>query len=517
MTLRRATAIVVTRGEGASLEALVVRRSPRLRFFGGYHAFPGGVIDPVDREIAPDSGAAEEAELASCAIREVFEETGLWLSGGRSGDPGRGPVSGPPPGLRERLLEGDTTGWREHFAGSPERLPRPRLLGELTKPAFAPVRYQTTFFVAEAPDGFEPSIIPGELVSGGFRRPADAVAAWRAGEIAIAPPVLFALQLMAEDPAGFAERFRRESEALAAGRLHPIRFTPGFFVAPLVTDTKPPATTTNTAVIGEERLWVLDPAPTEASERERLLDHLRRAREAGAEVAGVLATHHHPDHVGAVDAVCREFDVRLHAHPECLVRLDRAARSLAGTGETAGWTEALPRAVAIEDGSAFELGTSPDGRPGWSFEAIATPGHAPDHLAFLENRYRAVAAGDLLSGLSTVVIDPPDGHLRTYERSLDRLRGANPGTIVPGHGPAFPDGSKWIGRVLEHRKGRERKVLESLDDRPREVGELLSSVYDDVPPERHDLAARTLEACLLALAEEGRAKRDATGWIRSGA
>ena len=143
---------------------------------------------------------------------------------------------------------------------------------------------------------------------------------------------------------------------------------------------------------------------------------------------------------------------------------------------------------------------------------IETPGHSPDHLVFLEDRYRTAIVGDLLSALSTVVIDPPDGHLRTYLESLERLKAHDPEMIVPGHGPPTRGGSALIDRVLEHRASRERKLIDALGNEARDDEDILRRTYDDVAEELWPLARLSLAAGLLKLEEDGIAVREGDGW-----
>ena len=488
---RIATAVVVTRGPRADPEVLVVRRSPRLRFFGGYWAFPGGVVDPCDHDGDPD---ADEAHRR-CALRELVEEVGLAPAGAEGA-------------LRERdgLLdrEDDAAGARVRalLDGAPGVLDLARPFARLTTPPFAPVLYRTRFLHVEAAEGFEPSIIEGELVDGEFVSPAVLLDAWRRGDRLVAPPVLYMLEQLQE--LGL-ERFLVEMDArsaeLEAGRLHPIRNVPGILMAPLRTRTLPPATTTSAYLVGEQRLFVVDPAPTEASEQQRLFDLIDERCAGGAELVGVLVTHHHPDHVGAVEATARRYDAPVLAHAETLSRLSLDVENTR----------------PLADGVELPLGAAPDGSPGWLLTAHHTPGHAPGHLIFRESRYGAVVAGDLVSTVSTIVIDPPEGHLATYLRSLERTLElvSDGGVLHPAHGPVASDGPRLLRRYLEHRERREESLARALGEEAAPEDALLPRVYADVDEALHPIAARSLRAGLEKLAEEGRAEEVATGsWRR---
>jgi glyoxylase-like metal-dependent hydrolase (beta-lactamase superfamily II) len=219
-------------------------------------------------------------------------------------------------------------------------------------------------------------------------------------------------------------------------------------------------------------------------------------RGGGARLAGILVTHHHQDHVGSVAALSRRYDLEVRGHALTLARLP---------GE---WRRGAP----LADEDELALGTAPDGSPGWKLRALHTPGHDRGHLAFLESRYGALLAGDLVSTLSTIVIDPPEGHMATYLASLARCLEEPLGAVHPAHGMARLDGRAVLRRYLEHRRAREAQLVAALGRGPRAAAELLPEVYADVVAELLPLAARSLAAGLEKLAEEGRAREDGGRW-----
>jgi glyoxylase-like metal-dependent hydrolase (beta-lactamase superfamily II) len=170
--------------------------------------------------------------------------------------------------------------------------------------------------------------------------------------------------------------------------------------------------------------------------------------------------------VSAVPAVVERYGWPVWAHAE-------TAAALAST---------IAIARTLGDGDVLPLGTSPDGQPGWTLEAMHTPGHSRGHLAFRESRYGAILAGDLVSTVSTIMIAPPDGHLATYLASLARLRALPCGTLYPAHGPAKRDSHAVLDAYVAHRAERERKVRAALGPEPRWLDEILPRAYDDVPP-----------------------------------
>lgn len=492
-SIRSSAAVVVTRGAGSALEVLLVERSASLAFFGGYWAFPGGAAEEIDR-----GGGGEDADLARAALRELFEETGLLVE-----RPGAELDALERANLRRALAAGGERDegvlgtararWRELVQ---TMLATPRPIGRLTTPSFAPRRHRTLFLHLVARGTEEAAPCGDEIVALRWVRPGDALAEWRRGALRVAPPVLFLLEFLeAGDVEAFVAAACAAMAAVEAGRLHSSRFSPGVFTAPLATPTLPPATTTNCYLVGEERVFVVDPATYEESERARLFELLDGWHAAGRRVEGVLVTHHHHDHVGSVAAVAERYDVPVLAHARTLERLPRRPRT----------------ARALGDGDELDLGVAPDGRGGWRLRALFTPGHDQGHLAFVEDRYGAALVGDLLSTVSTIVIDPPEGHLATYLASLRRLAREPLTTLYPAHGPPRPAGRALVEAYLAHRSERERALLAALERGPREPDALLPEVYADTDPRLFALAARSLAANLEKLEQEGRVRRAPDG------
>ena len=135
---------------------------------------------------------------------------------------------------------------------------------------------------------------------------------------------------------------------------------------------------------------------------------------------------------------------------------------------------------------------------------------------FLDSRYRALAAGDLVSTMSTIVIDPPEGHLATYLASLGRIAALEPRALYPAHGPSHRDAAAVIRHAIEHRAVRERRVLDALSAEPAPVSALLPTVYADVDRALWPLAERSLLAGLQKLVDEGRAREQAAGFAARG-
>lgn len=234
---------------------------------------------------------------------------------------------------------------------------------------------------------------------------------------------------------------------------------------------------TNTWVVGEDPSIVIDPGPD-------LAPHLDEVARAAGTVAVVLVTHDHEDHAPGGPAFAERVGAPLYAF-----RSDGADH--------------------IKDGQRFAAG-------GLEVVAEYTPGHSSDHVAFFVPSEGALFTGDAVVGRGTSFIDPPDGDLPRYLRSLRRMQELHARTIYPGHGPIVLDAAAKLEEYVSHREDRERQVLEFLGAGKRTIAELVATIYVDHPPEVHALAARSVLAHLLKLEGEGRAahtgKGDAARW-----
>jgi glyoxylase-like metal-dependent hydrolase (beta-lactamase superfamily II) len=144
---------------------------------------------------------------------------------------------------------------------------------------------------------------------------------------------------------------------------------------------------------------------------------------------------------------------------------------------------------------------------GARLRSIRTPGHAADHVAFYEEASGALFTGDAVLGRGTTVVNPPDGDLAAYLRSLARMQGLAPRTIYPGHGPTVFDGPGKLTEYVEHRAMRERQVLDAILAGQARIEDMVPVIYAEYPVELHELAARQVLAQLTKLEREGRVAR----------
>lgn len=216
---------------------------------------------------------------------------------------------------------------------------------------------------------------------------------------------------------------------------------------------------TNTWVIGHDPAWVVDPGPALAAHLDAVAAEVERRGGTG----GIALTHDHEDHVEGLDALRS----RLGGPPV-------AAARHAG--------------VVLADGDRFG-----------PLLAVAIPGHADDHLAFVAGR--ACFTGDAVLGEGSVFVT---SRLGEYLASLERLRGLELAVLCPGHGPPVWDPAAKLGEYIAHRLEREQKLVAALDAGLRTHDELLDAAWADAPPGLRTAAGMTLEAHLGKLRDEGR-------------
>lgn len=227
-------------------------------------------------------------------------------------------------------------------------------------------------------------------------------------------------------------------------------------------------TGTNTWIVGRNPCWIVDPGPALESHLDAVVAEVEQRGGAG----GIAVTHDHFDHAEGTEGL----RVRLGG------RVPVAAARLAAN-------------VRLADGDAFG-----------PLRAIATPGHAPDHLAFVFGD--ALFTGDAVLGEGTAFLYPEPGALRAYLRALEHLRALDAQVICPGHGEVVRDPRAKLDEYLAHRMEREARLLGGIAAGGRSVDELLDAAWGDVPTALRPVAAVTLATHLDKLHDEGRLPAD---------
>jgi len=252
-------------------------------------------------------------------------------------------------------------------------------------------------------------------------------------------------------------------------------------------------TGTETYIVGRGQVAVIDPGPA-------LDEHLAAILTAteGERVTAILCTHTHRDHSPGSRALQAATGAPI---------IGCAPLTLEDDG---------PRADAAFDPDyrpdrILEDGDTVSG-PGWTLEAMATPGHTSNHLCFALRETKALFSGDHIMGWSTTVVSPPDGDMADYMRSLDKCIGRDDRIYYPAHGDPVTEPQRFVRAVATHRRQRERQILDLLEQESQPIPAMVASMYRGIDPRLHGAAGRSVLAHLIDLEARDRVWRDGENW-----
>jgi glyoxylase-like metal-dependent hydrolase (beta-lactamase superfamily II) len=221
-------------------------------------------------------------------------------------------------------------------------------------------------------------------------------------------------------------------------------------------------------IVGRGKVAIIDPGPLDQKHIDALLDAVR-----GETVTHIVITHTHRDHSPAAAAVKAATGAPTFGEGP-----HRSARPL-HIGETkrldaGGDTDFVPdRKIAHGD---FIEGD------GWTLEAIATPGHTANHVAYALRGTDVLFSGDHVMGWSTSIVAPPDGAMSDYMASLDRLAARPETTYLAGHGDVIRDAPVFVAHYIRHRHGREASILRRLEKGDADIPTLVRAIYIGLDP-----------------------------------
>lgn len=246
---------------------------------------------------------------------------------------------------------------------------------------------------------------------------------------------------------------------------------------------------TNTYLVGMTELAVIDPGPDDA-------DHIAAVLRAasGRPVSRILVTHAHRDHVDGARRLQEATGAPICAFP-------RAPGGPApGLGPTA-------RAAYVNHGFKPDLpladGDTVSGKE-WSFEAVHTPGHAPDHLCFALTKRRALFSGDHVMAWNTTVVGPPEGRMAEFLASLEKLLARRGETLyLPAHGERLLQPRRTVKAYLLHRQWREETILTAIRSGASSIGTIVPAVYQNLDHKLAGAAALSVLAHVEHLIEKG--------------
>jgi glyoxylase-like metal-dependent hydrolase (beta-lactamase superfamily II) len=247
-------------------------------------------------------------------------------------------------------------------------------------------------------------------------------------------------------------------------------------------------------IVGRGKVGIVDPGPEDADHTAALLEAVR-----GETVTHIFVTHTHRDHSPGVAA--------LKAHTGATVYAEgphRAARPL-HIGEhnpldSSGDRDFKPD-VQLQDGDVVE-------GDGWAIEAVATPGHTANHMAFSWRERDVLFAGDHVMGWSTSIVAPPDGAMSDYMASLEKLTRREENLYFSGHGPAIPEAKRWVNYYILHRKAREASILHRLGKGATDIPSIVRAIYIGIDPRLTGAAGLSVLAHMEDLVARGLVETD---------
>lgn len=246
---------------------------------------------------------------------------------------------------------------------------------------------------------------------------------------------------------------------------------------------------TGVYIIGRGEVAVIDPGPPIDAHFEAL----KRAL-AGERVTHVFTTHTHLDHSPLAHPLAQWAGAKVYGVP------DPASAHVEASLEEDGEAGFTPD-ILVKDGDVFT-------GPGWTLEAIATPGHMSNHICYALREENALFSGDHIMGWSTTVISPPDGNMGDYYRSLDKIKARGFATLWPTHGPPVREVTAFIDAYAAHRRAREEAIVVRLKAGDTLIPEMVKVIYKDVDVRLHAPAAHSVLAHMIHLVEAGRAVAD---------
>ncbi|MGH6950854.1 MAG: MBL fold metallo-hydrolase [Vitreimonas sp.] len=263
---------------------------------------------------------------------------------------------------------------------------------------------------------------------------------------------------------------------------------------------------TGVYIVGRDEVAVIDPGPDDPAHIAALL----RAVE-GERVTHIFVTHRHMDHSPAARPLAAATGARIYAstiapkHSDCdELRLE------------AGDDRRFAPDVDARDGDRFA-------GPGWTVEAVFTPGHTANHMAYALIEENALFSGDHIMGWSTTVIGPPDGDMSDYMASLEKVRDRGFATLWPTHGPPVRDVRPFLEAFIAHRLEREAQIVEQLAGGKRLIKDMVAVIYADVDKRLHPAACHSVLAHMIRLVEqrhvgcEGPPRVDSEYWLKRAA
>jgi glyoxylase-like metal-dependent hydrolase (beta-lactamase superfamily II) len=250
---------------------------------------------------------------------------------------------------------------------------------------------------------------------------------------------------------------------------------------------------TNTYIIGTDELVLIDPGPDDPAHLKAILETI-----GGRPLTHILITHTHRDHTDGLPALLAATGAKTAGFGR-RARV-RGTKTTSPSGSEYVDQDFVPD-VPLADGSILA-------GQGWTFRAVHTPGHAPDHLCFELEGTGILFSGDHVMGWNTSVIAPPEGSMGDYMRALETLNTRDDRVYYPGHGGQVPDPQRMVKAFLLHRRMREQAVLDCIRTGTNTVKAIVPVIYRDLNPKLLNAAALSVQAHVEHLIDRGLVRCD---------
>lgn len=427
----------------------LAERQKHLNAFPGFHAFPGGKVDK-NESLEPFTSpllSQHPPRLMRALVREMQEELAFDLE-------------------------------KADLAGDVEAIID---VGVAIAPPQAPVRFHTHFFKVVLKEEPVIELDLNETASGEWATPKDLMTKYEQGELLLAPPTLAVLKALTEN-IGAKEVPGLHFENREFSELPLIEPLAGFRMIFVASNTLPPAIATNAFLLGDiqSHRVLVDPSPNSPEEFERLKALCQRMM-----IHEVFLTHHHPDHREYADELARYFNLPLGLSQDTYDRIKAK--------------------VGMKFFEGLTINTYVEGDVlcrwlGQPVRVIEVPGHDEGQLALMPDSRAWCIVGDLIQGVGTVVIAKPEGNMRKYFATLQKVIDLKPRVIFPSHGHGMGTTFR-LEETLRHRQMREDQIKAYLAQ-GKQPDEMLPLIYNAIDPRLLPLARMNIDSHLDKIRED---------------
>jgi glyoxylase-like metal-dependent hydrolase (beta-lactamase superfamily II) len=221
-------------------------------------------------------------------------------------------------------------------------------------------------------------------------------------------------------------------------------------------------------IVGQGKVAIIDPGPADEAHAAALLNAVR-----GETVTHILVTHTHRDHSMNTPPIKAATGATVYA--EGPHRASRPRFESEKHNPESGADRDFRPDLQVTTGDVIE-------GAGWKLEAVATPGHTANHLAFAWPDRNMLFVGDHVMGWSTSIVAPPDGSMVDYMASLEKLTARSEDLYFSGHGPEIPEGPRYVRFLIRHRQAREASILHRLSKGEADIPTIVRAIYIGIDP-----------------------------------